>query len=87
MQKRALVLLAYDYIIEYRRSGDNANADALLRLPFKGGSDAEDNAAAFQISFIEQLPLCGSDIARETRHDLLLSKMMDLTLVGWPARE
>lgn len=35
------------------------------------------------ISLIEQLPLCASDIARENRHDL--SKVMHLTLVGWPA--
>lgn len=85
MQRWALILLAYDYTIEYRRSGDHANADSLLSLPCKGDSDAEDAAAAFQISLIEQLPLCASDIAGETRHDPLLSKVMDLTLVGWPA--
>lgn len=54
----------------------------LSRLKCKGESDAEDGAAVFQISLIEQLPLRASDIAKENRHDL--SKVMHLTL-GWPA--
>ncbi|XP_071201633.1 uncharacterized protein K02A2.6 [Salvelinus alpinus] len=84
MQRWALILLAYDYEIEYRRSSDHANADALSRLPCNSDSDSEDDRAVFQISLIDELPISASDIAEETRKDPVLSKVLDLTLGGWP---
>ena len=33
MQRWALIISAYQYNIEYRKSSDNANADAMSRLP------------------------------------------------------
>ena len=44
MQRWALILMAYNYEIEYRQSADHANADALSRLPSKG----QDNTAEEQ---------------------------------------
>ncbi|XP_052327850.1 uncharacterized protein K02A2.6-like [Oncorhynchus keta] len=84
MQRWALILLAYDYEIEYRRSSDHANADALSRLPCNSDSDSEDDRAVFQISLIDDLPISASDIAEETRKEPVLSKVLDLTLGGWP---
>jgi hypothetical protein len=60
MQRWALILLAYDYEIEYRRPSDHANADALSRLPCNSDSDSEDDRAVFQISLIDKLPISAS---------------------------
>ncbi len=86
MQRWALILKAYDYEIEYRRSSDHANADALSRLPCEqtstGGTEEE---MVFQISFLDELPISAKDIATETRKNPVLSKVLDLTLSGWPS--
>ena len=85
MQRWALILLAYDYDIQYRRSSDHANADALSRLPCQQDTDdGTDETEVFCVSHIDELPVSAKDIAEETRRDPLLSKVLDLTLSGWP---
>lgn len=84
MQRWALLLLAYDYEIQYRRSCDYANADAFSHLPCKHGPSEEEHEGVFLISHVEELPVSAKDIAEETRHDPILSKVLDLTLTGWP---
>ncbi|KAL0151493.1 hypothetical protein M9458_053198 [Cirrhinus mrigala] len=80
----ALLLLAYDYEIQYRRSCDHANADALSHLPCKHGRSEEEHEGVFLISHVEELLVSAKDIAEETRRDPILSKVLDLTLTGWP---
>lgn len=85
MQRWALILLAYDYGIQYRRSSDHANTVALSRLPCRGDTDKSANkCGVFSVSPVDDLPVSATDIATETRHDPFLSKVLNLTLSGWP---
>ena len=43
MQRWALTLLAYSYNIEYRKASENANADAMSRLPVEVAKPDMDN--------------------------------------------
>ncbi|RXN17967.1 integrase core domain [Labeo rohita] len=58
--------------------------DALSRLPCKHGPSEEEHEGVFLISHVEELPVSAKDIAEETRRDPILSKVLDLTLTGWP---
>jgi len=84
MQRWALILMAYNYDIEYRRSADHANADALSRLPRRDKDKTAEDKNIFYFSAVDDLPVHASDIARSTRKDPLLSKVREITLNGWP---
>ncbi|XP_041435047.1 uncharacterized protein K02A2.6-like [Xenopus laevis] len=84
MQRWALLLLAYDYDIVYRRSQDHGNADALSRLPCPYTTDVQDESVIFQVSFADELPISCKDIAAATSRDPLLAKVWDFTSTGWP---
>lgn len=79
MQCWALILLAYDYDIQYRWSSDHAKADALSRLPCQCDTDeSTDEGEVFCVSHIDLLPVSAKDIVEETRHDPLLSNVLDI---------
>ncbi len=72
MQRWALILQAYNYDIEYRRSADHGNADALSRWLSSQESSSEE-ASIFHVAYIHDLPVSAADIAKETRKDVILS--------------
>ncbi|KAL0161253.1 hypothetical protein M9458_044978, partial [Cirrhinus mrigala] len=78
MQWWVLLLLAYDYEMQYRRSCDHANAYTLSCLPCKHGPSKEEHKGVFLISHVEELPVSAKDIAEETRRDPILSKTKDV---------
>ena len=83
LQRWALILSAYQYQIQYKKSADHANADALSRLPWES-SDVGAEGEVYQFSLVDELPVTASDIAADTRKDPVLSKVLEFTLNGWP---
>ncbi|XP_013404718.1 uncharacterized protein K02A2.6 [Lingula anatina] len=83
MQRWAIILSAYDYDIQYRKSELHSNADCLSRLPHEVSSIGSD-CTIYVCEVATELPLTASDIAEATRKDSVLSKVMDYTMSGWP---
>ena len=89
----ALTLSQYDYVIEFRKSSDHGNADALSRLP-AGHDDIfdkeESEADTDSVCLIKQISLQirATDpgvIARESQKDPTVSTVMRYCQEGWPS--
>ena len=88
----ALLVHQYDYTVEYRRSKDHGNADALSRFPFSNdtsfdGEEMEDDVDSVCLvrTINRQInpdnPLL---VVRETAKDPILSQVMRFVKEGWP---
>ena len=84
MQRWSLILAAYQYEIEYRKSAEHANADALSRLVQASLEEQEEEEEVYLISYLEELPVTAPDIAAATGKDPVLARVYDFTLHGWP---
>ncbi len=85
MQRWAFILMVYNYEIEYRQLAAHVNADALSRLPSKIKDSTAEEGKIFYFSIMEDLHVKASDIAQSTNKDLVLSRVRELTLNGWPS--
>ena len=66
MQRWALVLSAYDFDLEYRKSVEHLNADALSRLPYQDSSLGTEGKI-YRIGAVrEEFPVIAADIAQAT---------------------
>ena len=78
------MLSAYDYDLEYRKSVEHLNADALSRLPYQDSSLGTEGKI-YRIGAVrEEFPVIAADIAQATLKDPMLSKVYQNTLYGWP---
>ncbi|GJQ67600.1 hypothetical protein Trydic_g8405 [Trypoxylus dichotomus] len=77
----AITLSGYDYEIQYRKGKLIANADGLSRASTLEETEIPDTLYSFNTT--DTIPL--NDIAYVTKKDMLLSKVKDLTIAGWPA--
>lgn len=88
LQRYALFLSGFDYTIEYRKSKDNANADGLSRLPLPIASSTADSEKAdslFYTEIMESFPVSTTSVAKESRHDTLIAKIIDYVQTdNWP---
>ena len=81
-----MLLSAYFYEVEFRRTDRHANADSLSRLPLKnpGSNDIVDEATVLTLCQIECLPVTALEIKRDSKNDPILSKVFRYTKIGWP---
>ncbi|XP_046854150.1 uncharacterized protein K02A2.6-like [Xenia sp. Carnegie-2017] len=87
LQRWAIQLGAYQYDIEYRTSKNNANVDALSRLPRKSVEEPdewEEEAAAVNSVQLKRSPVSVSMIREATQKDSVLSRVVYYLLHGWP---
>lgn len=82
IQRWAVLLSYYDYVIEYRKSELMGAADALSRLPLK--EFAVDQCHA--VCDLPELPISVESVMLETEKDPQLSKTKEFIEKGWPAK-
>ena len=79
-------LSIYSYNIRFRPTQAHWNANGLPRLPFGDTSTCGncEDAAVFNISQVDALPVYTSQVMTATWTDPLLSKVLRYTRTGWP---
>ena len=90
----ALMLSQYQYSIEYWKTSDHGNADALSRLPvgpdanFDGEeSDADvDTVCTIKTVSLQLNPTDPGTVAKESAKDPIISNVMRFTREGWPPK-
>ena len=90
----ALWLNQFDYSIEYRKTADHGNADALSRLPSGDDSDFEreesgedlDIVCAIKVLSLQVKPVDANILRQETAKDPVLATVMRYVREGWPAK-
>ena len=94
LQRWALTLLGYDFEIQYRRTENFGQADALSRLISKYPTEeedaviaalsAEDHAESCLVDAIRALPVTAAEIKRATMADPILLQVIQFVQSGWP---
>ena len=74
LQRWALLLAAYSYEIEFRPTGEHANADSLSHFPF-GCRVPPNTGCEFTVVQIHALPVSAAQVVNVTYQDPVLSKV------------
>ena len=90
----ALYLKQFDFQIEYRKTADHQNADALSRLPLGDDElfDEEESAGdvdvvcAISTLTFQMGTLDPAALQKETARDAVISQVMRFTRKGWPQK-
>lgn len=82
MQRWAAILAAYTYDIQYRRSQDHGNADAMSRLPQTCQRVHCNQLDLFHMMHFGELPITLSQVGEETTKDATLSQVLRYTQDG-----
>ena len=85
MQRWALLLTAYSYNIEFRRTQEHSNADGLSRLPLSIQPPANPEFTyMYTIGQIQALPVTSESLVRASRQDPAIAKVIHYVQKGWP---
>ncbi|CAH8452171.1 unnamed protein product [Schistosoma rodhaini] len=97
LQRWALILLGYDFDIQYRRTKQFGQADALSRLINEHSTtdedaviasfSTEDHAQCYLTTAVRALPVLESEIQIASRNDPVIKKTMNYVTNGWPSTE
>lgn len=85
IQRWAVTLGAYDYVVIYKPGKAHSNADALSRLPVQGEEEQEQEVE--RVLLLDQLdtPLVtAKQVKAWTDRDPVLSRVREYILRGWP---
>ena len=90
----ALLLNQYDYLVEYRKTKNHGNADALSHLPVGEDKEFDGEESAADADMICTVHTIGAQIsptdpgvmAKESAKDPVLAQVMQNTQEGWPAQ-
>lgn len=83
MQRRAVILSAYNYSIIYKQGPDLVEADTLSRLQITDVFSPEDGV--YFIAPFPAVPMTAKERMSETRKDPTLANALDITQHGfWP---
>lgn len=85
LQRWAIFLSGFDYVIEWIKSDQNGNCDALSRLPIEDDTDVFGENTS-QLNFIsdEVKILDYKTIVAEIKQDAVLSRIVKFCIFGWP---
>lgn len=86
VQRWALTIAAYDYIIQFRPGEKNGNADAMSRLPLKNPPmmvPIPGDVVLVMNHLFSKAAVSSSNIKAWTQRDPTLSKVYELTQNGW----
>lgn len=84
MQRWAMYLAGFNYVIQYHTSSANANADCFSRLPGKDEKPEGREPESVSVCHLETLPTTHGDLRNATCKDPVLSKVLRYTVDGWP---
>lgn len=87
LQRYATKLAAYDFTIEFVKSKDNSNVDALSRLPLPYERNIETGLASVSyINYVEDaIPISARDVSKKTQEDEVLKNVYGYIINGWPS--
>ncbi|XP_058839331.1 uncharacterized protein K02A2.6-like [Topomyia yanbarensis] len=84
MQHYAVFLESFDYNIRYRSSKENANADAMSRLPIEDvhNKNRIEEVDIIELNLIETLPVTADELAEFTKNDPNVHNLLQGLKVG-----
>ena len=75
--------MAHDYQIEYRKSKDHGNVDALSLFPEETMCETLEQTVNY-FSYVDNLPVTSVDVKAATAKDPVLCKVLRYVMFGWP---